>query len=58
MKNVGENLKNQFKNTFNFPNDIIKFIFLLRKIINHYEFMDDQKKFNEKSLPEKIKILY
>ena len=43
-----------FKNTFKFSNNYInKFIFLLRKVVYPYEYMDDWEKFNETSLPEK-----
>ena len=49
-----EELKERFKNTFKFSNnDINKFIFLLRKIVYHYEYMDGLEKFNEALLPEK-----
>ena len=34
-------------------NDINKFIFLLRKVIYPYEYMDNCKRFDETSLPEK-----
>ena len=34
-------------------NDINKFILLLRKGVDPYDFIDDQGKFNEKSSPEK-----
>ena len=47
-------LKERFKNTFKFSNnDINKFIFLLRKIVYLYEYMDELEKFNEALLPEK-----
>ena len=40
-----------------FPNNFkfcaVKFILLLRKGVSPYEYMDDWKKFNETSLPEK-----
>ena len=52
-KKIDENLKNQFKNTFEFSNDINKFILLLRKGVYPCEFMDDYETFNEKPLPEK-----
>ena len=49
-----EELKERFKNTFKFSNnDINKFIFLLRKIVYLYEYMDGLEKFNEALLPEK-----
>ena len=51
--NHDEKLKKQFKNTFKFSDsDIYKFIFLLRKGIYPYEYMDGWEKFNETTLPE------
>ena len=42
------------KNTFKFSNnDINKFIFLLRKGVYYYEYMDNWERFNETALPEK-----
>ena len=47
----GVELKKRFRNTFKFSNiDINKFIFLLRKGVDPYEYMDECEKFNEKSL--------
>ena len=44
----------QFKSTFKFSNnDINKFIFLLRKGVYPYEYMDEWEKFKETTLPEK-----
>ena len=44
-------------NTFKFSNnDINKFIFLSRKGVYAYEYMDDWEKFNETTLPEKEKF--
>ena len=40
-KKIGENVKNPFKNTFKFSNDIYKFILLLRKDVYPYEYMDE-----------------
>ena len=37
-------------------NDINKFILLLRKGVYPYEYMDDCKKFNQTTLPEKEKF--
>ena len=37
-------------------NDVSKFILLLRKGVNPYEYMNDWAKFNETSLPEKRRI--
>ena len=46
--------KMKLKNTFKFCNsDINKTILLLRKGVYPYEYMDDWKKFNETTLPEK-----
>ena len=51
---LDEKLKKRFRNTFKFSNnDINKYILLLRKGVYPYEYMDDWKKFNETSLPEK-----
>ena len=55
-KKNGEELKTQFKNTFKFSNDISKLIFLLRKRLYPYKFMDDWEKFNETSLPKNGKF--
>ena len=44
-------------NTFKFSNnDINKFIFLSRKGVYPYEYMDDWEKFNKTTLPEKGKF--
>ena len=49
-----ENLKKRFFNTYKFSaHDIKKFIFLLRKGVHLYEYMNDQEKFNEILLSEK-----
>ena len=40
-KKIGENVKNPFKNTFKFSNDIYKFILLLRKDVYPCEYMDE-----------------
>ena len=49
-----EKLKDRFSNTYNFSNhDNNKFIWLRRKGVYPYEYMDDWEKFNELSLPEK-----
>ena len=48
------NLINRFANTYKFYNkNINKFIFLLRKGIYPYEYMDSRKRFDEKSIPKK-----
>ena len=58
QKMFDENLTKQFFNTYkSYNHDINKFILLLRKGVYPYEYMDDQEKFNETSLPEK-KIFY
>ena len=47
-------IKKQFKDTFKFSNNNInKFILLLRRGVHPFEYMDDQEKFNETTLPEK-----
>ena len=49
-----EKLKEQFLNKYTFSNyNNNKFISLLRKGVYPYEYMDDLKKFNKTSLPEK-----
>ena len=51
---IDEELKKRLKNTFKFSNnDINKFIFLLRKGVYYYEYMDNWERFNETALPEK-----
>ena len=51
---LDEEFKKKFKNTFKFSNnDINKFILLLRKGVYPCKCMDDWKKFNETTLPEK-----
>ena len=54
QKKFDENLRKSFIDTYKFfHQDINKFILLLRKGDYPYEYMDDWKKFNEISLPEK-----
>ena len=49
-----EKLKKKFKKQFTFFNkDINKFIFLLRKSVYPYEYMDDWEECNETSLSAK-----
>ena len=49
--------KKKFKNIFKFSNnDINKFILLLRKFVYPYEYMNDQEKFNETTLPKKAEF--
>ena len=51
---LDENLKKRFVNTYKFSNhDINKFILLLGKGADPYEYMIQWKKFNKMSLPEK-----
>ena len=51
---LGEKFKKRFKNTFKLSNnDINKIIFLLRKGVYPYKYMDEWEKFNETSLAEK-----
>ena len=51
---LDEKLRKRFKNIFKFSNnDTNKFVLLLRKGIYPNEYMDDWKKFNETTLPEK-----
>ena len=53
-KKIDEKLRKRFKNSFKSSNnDINKFILLLRKGVYPYKHMEDLKKFNQKSLPEK-----
>ena len=55
---IDAELKKRFKKTFKFSNnDINKFILLLRKGVYPGKYMDEWKKFNVISLPEKIRIL-
>ena len=54
QRKFDEKLKERFFNICKFSNcDNNKFIFLLRKGVYPYEYMDDWEKFNEVSLPEK-----
>ena len=51
---IDEELKNRFKNIYEFSkNNINKFILLPRKSVYPYEHMDEWEKFNETTLPEK-----
>ena len=53
-KEFNKELIKRFKNTFKFcDKDINKFILLLRKRVYPYEYMDNEKKFDEKALPDK-----
>ena len=48
----------KLKNTYSFcNNDLNKFIFLLRKGVYPYEYMDSWERFTETSLPSKKRIL-
>ena len=54
QKKFDENLKKLFFNTYKSSNhDINKAILLLQKRVYYYEYMDDWKKFNPISLPQK-----
>ena len=55
-KKIDEELKNWFKNTFKFSNDINRFILLVRKGVYPSKFMNGWKKFHETSLPEKEEV--
>ena len=49
--------KKKFKNIFKISNnDINKFILLLRKFVYPYEYVNDQEKFNERTLPKKAEF--
>ena len=53
-KDFNKELIERFANTYNFcDNDLNKFIFLLRKGVYPYEYMDNWERFNETSLPKK-----
>ena len=54
LNKLDEKLKRRFKNIFkSSDNDINRFILLLIKGVYPDEYMDDQEKFNEPTLPEK-----
>ena len=44
---IDEELKKQFRNTFKFSNNDIKFILFLRKGVYPEEYMNEWEKFNE-----------
>ena len=53
-KNFSTELIQRFVNTYEFCNgDLNKFIFLLRKGVYPYKYMDSWKRFDETSLPDK-----
>ena len=53
-KDFNKELIKRFANIYNFcDNDLNKFILLLRKGVYPYEYMDNWKRFNETSLPNK-----
>ena len=53
-KDFNKELIKRFANTYNFCNrDLNKFILLLRKGVYPYEYMDNWKRFDETSLPDK-----
>ena len=54
---IDEELKERFKDTFEFSNNgVNKFILLLRKGVYPYEYMNDWENFNETILPEKHEL--
>ena len=56
-KQTKESLKDKFPTTYQLTNDIIdKFIFLLKRGVYPYEYMDRWKRFNEIELPSKDKF--
>ena len=56
-KKLDEELNKKFKSIFKFSNtDINKFILLLRKGVDPYEYMNDWETFNETPLPEEEEI--
>ena len=58
MKGFNIELIKRFTNTYEFCNgDINKFVLLLRKGIDSYEYMDSWERFNETSLPDKKTFL-
>ena len=58
LNKLDEELINKFKKTFKFSNnDTNKSTLLLRKGVYPYEYMNDREKFNEATLPEKLKFL-
>ena len=53
-KNFNKDLIQRFANIYEFCNgDLNKFILLLRKGVYPYEYVDNWKRFNETSLPDK-----
>ena len=53
-KDFNKELIKRFANTYNFcDNNLNKFIFLLRKGVYPYEYMDNWERFDETSLPDK-----
>ena len=54
---LDEELNKKIKNTYKFSNnDINNFIFLLRKGVYPYEYMNDWEKLNKTTLPDKEKF--
>ena len=54
---IDEELKERFKDTFDFSNNgVNKFILLLRKGVYPYEYMNDWETFNKTTLPEKHEL--
>ena len=53
-KKINKELIQRFANIYEFFNgDLNKFIFILRKGVYPYEYMDSWQRFNETSLPDK-----
>ena len=58
QRKFDEKLKEHFFNTYEFSNNNNnKFTLLLRRDFYPYEYMDDWKKFNETSLPQKEEFI-
>ena len=58
QRKFDEKLKGQFFNTDKICNHDSQVYLLLKKVAYPYQYMDDLKRFNETSLPEKEDIFY